>query len=49
MQTLYLVPHTHYDVAWAFTREESLRINETILEEAVTLMKLSCVSLRLKE
>jgi len=37
MQTIYLVPHTHYDVAWAFTREEYLGINETILEGALNL------------
>jgi len=37
MQTIYLVPHTHYDVAWAFTKEEYLRINEIILEEALNL------------
>jgi len=41
MQTIYLVPHTHYDVAWAFTKEEYLRINESILEKALTLMETS--------
>ena len=41
MQTIYLVPHTHYDVAWAFTKEEYLKINETILEEALMLMETS--------
>ena len=39
MQTIYLVPHTHYDVAWAFSKEEYLRINEAILKEAMELMK----------
>jgi len=39
MQTIYLVPHTHYDVAWAFTKEEYLKINEAILEDALKLMK----------
>lgn len=34
MQTIYLGPHTHYDVAWAFTKEEYLMINEAILEES---------------
>lgn len=39
MPTAYLVPHTHYDVAWAFSKEEYLRINEAILEQALELMK----------
>ncbi len=39
MQTIYLVPHSHYDVAWAFTKEEYLQINEAILEEALKLME----------
>ena len=39
MPTAYLVPHTHYDVAWAFSKEEYLKINETILEQALALMK----------
>ncbi|MBE9482051.1 MAG: glycoside hydrolase [Chloroflexi bacterium] len=39
MQTIYLVPHTHYDVAWAFTKEEYLNINEIILEEALRMME----------
>jgi len=34
MRTIYLTPHTHYDAAWAFTKEEYFRINERILEEA---------------
>ena len=41
MQTIYLVPHTHYDVAWAFSKEDYLQINEEILEEALKLMKSS--------
>ncbi len=41
MPTIYLVPHTHYDVAWAFTKEEYLKINEAILDEALRLMKTS--------
>ena len=41
MQTIYLVPHTHYDVAWAFSKEDYLQINEGILEEALKLMKTS--------
>ncbi len=39
MQTIYLVPHSHYDVAWAFTKEDYLGINESILEKAIELMK----------
>ena len=39
MQTIYLVPHTHYDVAWAFSKEEYLKINETILQEVMKLME----------
>ena len=39
MQTIYLVPHSHYDVAWAFTKEDYLEINENILQQAVELMK----------
>ncbi len=39
MATAYLVPHTHYDVAWAFSKEEYLKINEAILKQALELMK----------
>jgi len=39
MQKIYLVPHTHYDVAWAFTKEDYLDLNETIIKKAITLMK----------
>lgn len=39
MHVIYLVPHTHYDVAWAFSREDYLRINEEILEQALYLLK----------
>ena len=41
MQTIYLVPHTHYDVAWAFSKEEYLKINEAILQEALKMMEVS--------
>jgi len=41
MQTIYLTPHTHYDAAWVFTKEEYLQINERIVEEAVGLMETS--------
>ena len=39
MRTIYLVPHTHYDVAWAFSKEDYLKINENILEEALKLLE----------
>ncbi len=39
MQTVYLTPHTHYDVVWAFTKEEYLQINQRIVEEAIDLME----------
>ena len=38
MKKIYLVPHTHYDVAWAFSKEDSLEINEEILKEVMKLM-----------
>ncbi len=41
MQTIYLVPHTHHDVAWFFTKEESLQVMESNLEEATRLMETS--------
>ncbi len=41
MQTIYLVPHTHYDVAWALTKEDYLDLNEIILEKAIELIKKS--------
>ena len=33
MQTIYLVPHTHYDVAWAFSKEEYLGLGEIPTQE----------------
>ena len=41
MNTIYLTPHTHYDVVWAFSKEEYLKINETIIEDALKLMETS--------
>jgi len=41
MQVIYLVPHTHYDVAWAFSRQDYLAINEKILEQALEIMDAS--------
>ena len=42
MQTVYLVPHTHYDAVWVFTKEDYFYINiELILKQAVELMEKS--------
>lgn len=40
MYTIYLVPHTHYDAVWAFTKEDYLYVNiEIILKQALDLME----------
>ncbi|MCD6567837.1 MAG: glycoside hydrolase [Dehalococcoidia bacterium] len=39
MKKIFLVPHTHYDVAWAFSKEDYFQINEGILEAVLKLMK----------
>lgn len=39
MKTIFLVPHSHYDVAWAFSREDYFQINEGILKEVLQLMQ----------
>src|SRR5918995_5071198 len=37
---VYLVPHTHYDAVWVFSKEDYFHINiEFILKKAVELMK----------
>ena len=42
MYTIYLVPHSHYDAIWAFSKEDYLYINiEQILKKAVELMEKS--------
>ena len=39
MHTVYLVPHSHYDAVWAFTKEDYFFINiEKILKPAVDMM-----------
>ncbi len=39
MHTVYLVPHSHYDAVWAFTKEDYFFINiEKILKPAIELM-----------
>jgi alpha-mannosidase len=38
--TIFLVPHTHYDAIWAFNKEDYFYINtELILKNAVDLAK----------
>ena len=40
MYIIYLVPHTHYDAVWIFTKEDYLYINiELILKQAVELIE----------
>jgi len=39
MKTVYLVPHTHYDVAWAFTKEDYLQIMEIVLAKVLDLLQ----------
>ena len=39
MKTIYLVPHSHYDVAWAFSKEDYLNIHEMVLEKAIEMIK----------
>ena len=37
---VYLVPHTHYDAIWVFTKEDYFYINiELILKQVVDLIK----------
>ena len=37
--TIYLVPNSHYDVVWAFCKEDYYHINEIILQSAVEMIK----------
>ena len=39
MKTIYLVPHSHYDVVWAFSKEDYYFINDMILKDAVKMTK----------
>ena len=42
MQVVYLIPHTHYDAVWVFTKEDYFYINiELILKQAVELIQKS--------
>jgi alpha-mannosidase len=39
MKTIYLTPHSHYDVVWAFNKEDYMYINEFILDKAIKMIK----------
>jgi alpha-mannosidase len=39
--TIFLVPHTHYDVAWAMTKEDYLNIHKKILRQALDMVQRS--------
>ncbi|MDP6100688.1 MAG: hypothetical protein QGH66_04625, partial [Dehalococcoidia bacterium] len=40
MDIVYMVPHTHYDAVWVFTKEDYYYINiELILRQAVGLVE----------
>ena len=36
--TIYLVPHTHYDVVWAFNKEDYFLIFTSILQKAIEMI-----------
>jgi alpha-mannosidase len=36
---IYVTPHSHYDVVWAFNKEDYYHINEIILRNAVEMIK----------
>lgn len=38
-KTIFLTPHSHYDVVWAFNKEDYYTINEMILTAAVKLIE----------
>lgn len=40
-RTIFLVPHTHYDVAWAMTKEDYLNIHKKILRQALDMIQRS--------
>lgn len=39
MKKVFLIPHFHYDVAWAFTKEDYLYIAEMILKKILRIIK----------
>ncbi|MBN1375754.1 MAG: glycoside hydrolase [Dehalococcoidia bacterium] len=38
-KTIFLTPHSHYDVVWAFNKEDYYQINEIILTKAIKMME----------
>ncbi len=38
VKKVFLVPHTHYDVVWAMTKEDYLRIHKKLLRQALDLI-----------
>ncbi len=38
-RTIFLVPHTHYDVVWAMTKEDYLNIHKKLLRQALDLIR----------
>ncbi len=38
-KTIYVTPHSHYDVVWAFCKEDYYHINEMILKSAIEMIK----------
>jgi len=39
MRTIYVVPHSHYDVVWAFNKEDYLHIQEIVLKKALEMIE----------
>jgi len=39
MKTIYLVPHSHYDIVWAFTKDDYLNIHAIVLKKALEMIK----------
>jgi alpha-mannosidase len=40
-KTIFLTPHSHYDVVWAFNKEDYYHINEIIIKNSVEMIKSS--------
>ncbi|NIM18686.1 MAG: glycoside hydrolase [Candidatus Latescibacteria bacterium] len=38
MKTIYLVPHAHYDVVWAMTKEDYVNIHKKLLRQALEMI-----------
>jgi alpha-mannosidase len=41
MKKIYLVPHSHYDIVWAFTKEDYLNIHAIVLKKAIEMITTS--------